>query len=70
MTRIPEFSVGVPDSKLLFKSIVLSAILTISDVTVVVAPDTVKLPVTTTSPEIVPPADANFVLANVYEALA
>ena len=65
MTRIPEFSVGVPDSKLLFKSIVLSAILTISDVTVVVAPDTVKLPETTTSPEIVPPADANFVLANV-----
>ena len=38
--------------------------------TVVVAPVIVKLPVIVTSPEIAPPEDEYFVLANVYAELA
>ena len=41
----PASSVGVPDVKLLFKTIVLSAKLIVSELTVVVVPPTVKLPV-------------------------
>ena len=54
---IPEFSLGVPVVKLLFKSIMLSASEIVSELTVVVVPETVKFPVivqlslTVTTPE-------------------
>ena len=41
----PASSVGEPDVKLLFKTIVLSAKLIVSELTVVVVPPTVRLPV-------------------------
>ena len=46
---IPPFWDGVPDS-LLLRTIILSLIVTVSELTVVVVPDTVKLPVTATLP--------------------
>jgi hypothetical protein len=60
----------MPDVKLLFKSIKLSANCITSVLIKVCVPLTVKLPVTTTSPEIVPPDDEYFVLAAPYAALA
>ena len=67
---MPPFSVGVPVTKLLLRSIKLSAIVTISVSTIVLVPLTVKLPVMITSPETVPPEEEYFVFATPNAELA
>ena len=70
-TSIPAFSVGADAcGKSAFNVMIESPTFNSVVFTYVVVPEIVKSPVTTTLPEMVPPADANFVFANVYAELA
>ena len=64
-TSIPAFSVGADAcGKSAFNVMMASPTLNSVVFTYVVKPETVKLPVTTTSPETVPPDDEYLVFAN------